>query len=55
MWMLAGCMRRVMYCTNEENADDHGARSRGQRGTTLVIPPRSDGRAFGSVANLNPR
>ena len=45
---------RVVYCSNEENADDHGARPRGRRGTTLIIPPRSGGRAFASESNLRP-
>jgi len=39
---------RVVYCSNEENADDHEARPRGRRGTTLVTPPRSGDRAFAS-------
>ena len=45
---------RVVYCSKEEVADDHGLRHEG-RATMPVTRPRSDGHAFAWGSNLHPR
>jgi len=42
------------YLNEVRSSRHHGTRPRGRRGTTLVIPPRSGGRAFASESNLWP-
>jgi hypothetical protein len=45
---------RIVYCSKEEVADDHGLRLHEGR-SMPVTRPRSDGHAFASGSNLHPR
>jgi len=46
---------RVVYCINEEIAEEYGLRERAQRAMTSVTLPRSGASAFASESNPRPR
>lgn len=46
---------RVVYCINEEVADEYVIRERRRRALTALTRPQSNARAFASGSNLRPR